>query len=161
MKMKLIWSNTDGILKDIFSPSLNLWLNWLSMTQISVTSESKYTVNKNTNLTVTQLSFCHSFWHTPSCSPGVRCDSPPLDKSFDECGVALSSSKVQQGHSPEGFRVDQVFGFGPACAVHHLLTHDHYTALKRAACLSLAWQTLWTQSMYSLELTLLWEYLIN
>jgi len=32
--------------------------------------------------------------------------------------------------------VNQVFGFGPAGPVHHLLTNNHHTTLKRASCLS-------------------------
>lgn len=63
-------------------------------------------------------------------------DLPPLNESLDEGRVALACSKVQQGHAPEGLGVNQVFGFGPAGPVHHLLTNNHHATLKGAARLT-------------------------
>lgn len=59
--------------------------------------------------------------------------SPPFDEGLDQRSVALSRRQVQEGHSPEGLGMNEVLGFHPAGATHHLLANQHHAALKGTA----------------------------
>lgn len=58
---------------------------------------------------------------------------PPFDEGLDQRSIALGSGEVEQRHSSESLRMDQVFGLCPASTTHHLLAHHHHAALKAAS----------------------------